>query len=77
VFGGSVDTTQAATFDAGHPGVSTGGFADVPAGGSANLPLWADNDKLKSAPALGWLVVNVDDAGGTSQADEIPLGTVK
>jgi hypothetical protein len=77
VFGGSVDTTQVATFDAAHPGVSTGGFADVPAGGSASLPLWADADKLKSAPALGWLLVNVDDEGGAAQADEVPLGTVK
>lgn len=77
VFGGSVDTTTAATYDAANPGVSTGGFASLPAGGSATIPLWADWDKLQSAPALGWLSVNVDDAAGAAQADEIPLGTVK
>jgi minor extracellular serine protease Vpr len=77
VYGGSVDTTAAATYDAANPGVSTGAFASVPAGGSATIPLWADFDKLRSAPALGWLSVTVDDAGGAAQADEIPLGTLK
>jgi hypothetical protein len=77
VYGGAVDTTSAATYDAAHPGVSTGAFASVPAGGSVSIPLWADYDKLQSAPALGWLSVTVDDAGGAAQADEIPLGTVK
>jgi minor extracellular serine protease Vpr len=77
VYGGAVDTTAAATYDALNPGVSTGAFANVPAGGSATVPLSADYDKLQSAPALGWLSVNVDDAGGAAQADEVPLGRLK
>jgi subtilisin family serine protease len=77
VFGGAVDTTAWASYDAVNPGVSTGAFASLPVGGSAAIPLWADYDKLQSAPALGWLSVNVDDAGGAAQADEIPLGTIK
>ena len=77
VFGGAVDTTGWATYDMAHQGVSTGAFASIPAGGSATIPLAADYDKLQSAPALGWLSVNVDDAGGAAQTDEIPLGTVK
>jgi hypothetical protein len=77
VYGGAVDTTAAATYDSANPSVSTGAGASVPAGGSATIPLWADYGKLQSAPALGWLSVNVDDAGGAVQADEIPLGTVK
>jgi minor extracellular serine protease Vpr len=77
VFGGNVDTTKTASFDAANSGVSNGQFAQVPAGGSASLSLSADTAKLQSSPALGWLSVNVDDAGGAAQADEIPLGTVK
>jgi hypothetical protein len=75
IFGGAVDTTASARFDLKKPALSTGQYADVPAGGSATIPLWADNDKLQSAPALGWLVVNVDDAGGAAQADEVPIGS--
>jgi len=77
VFGGAVETTSAATYDWANPGVSTGEFAPVAAGGSATIPLSVDYDKLQSSPALGWLSVNVDDAGGAAQTDEIPLGTVK
>ena len=77
VFGGPVDTTSTATYDFLNPGVSSGEFAPLTAGGgSATIPLWADLGKLQSAPALGWLSVNVDDGGGAAQADEIPLGTV-
>jgi minor extracellular serine protease Vpr len=77
VLGGDVDTTSAATFDAAHSGVSTGQFATLASGATTRIPLWADYDKLQSAPALGWLVVNVDDAAGAAQADEVPLGTLK
>jgi hypothetical protein len=77
VFGGAVDSTSKAVYDPTKPGVSTGGGADLAPGGSATIPLWADFDKLQSAPALGWLSVNLDDAAGAAQADEIPLGTLK
>jgi hypothetical protein len=77
IFGGAVDTTSAAMYDFKNPGVSNGQFALLPSGGSATIPLSADFDKLQSAPALGWLSVNLDDAAGAAQADEIPLGTLK
>lgn len=77
IFGGAVDTTSTAAYDFANPGVSSGEFASLVSGGSATIPLWADYDKLQSAPALGWLSVNVDDAAGAAQADEIPLGTLK
>ena len=39
-----------------------------------------DYDKFQSAPALGWLVVTMDDPNGPTgakQADEVPVGTIK
>ena len=77
IFGGAVDTTPWAAFDTSKPGVSTGQFASLNPGQSASIPLAADYDKLQSAPALGWLVVNVDDAGGPASADEVALPALK
>src|SRR5262249_3723188 len=80
IFGGSVDSTSAATYDVAKPGVSTGQFVDAAhlgSGASASIPLLADFDKLQSAPALGWLVVSVDNAAGAAQANEIALPALK
>ena len=35
------------------------------------MPLTIDKDQQKKTPALGWLVVSVDDANGAAQADEV------
>ncbi|MEN3340919.1 MAG: hypothetical protein V7644_323, partial [Actinomycetota bacterium] len=77
VAGGAVDRTAAATYDAAHSGVSTGQFASLDPGQTKTIPLSADYDKLKSAPALGWLVVTDDDTAGAAQADEVSLGALK
>ncbi|HEV8251260.1 MAG TPA: S8 family serine peptidase [Gaiellaceae bacterium] len=71
------DPTAAASFDIGKPAVSSGFVGTLAPGGSATAPLWADFDKLRSAPALGWLAVTVDDDAGAAQADEIALGSLK
>ena len=71
------DTTAAASFDIARPGVSSGFVGTLAPGGSGTAPLWADFDQLRSAPALGWLAVTVDDAAVAAQADEIPLGSPK
>ena len=77
IFGTPADTTAHATYDTAKPGVSSGMFAGLNGGQSATIALTADYDKLQSAPALGWLVVNTDDVGGPASADEIPLGALK
>lgn len=66
------DETGSASFDAFHPALSTGDFADVPSGGQATLPLSMDRAAQRVAKSLGWLVVSVDDANGAAQADEVP-----
>jgi subtilisin family serine protease len=66
------DPTGTASFDAFHPTVDNGQFAEVPAGGHAALPLTIDRSAQRSLKgALGWLVVSVDDASGAAQADEV------
>jgi subtilisin family serine protease len=78
---GTVDTTAAAVYDAAKPGVSSGAFVGgLAPGASTTLPLSVDYDKFQSAPALGWLVVTLDDGNsptGAAQADEVPVGTIK
>jgi hypothetical protein len=74
----TVDTTSAAAYDVAKPGVSSGAFVGgLASGGSTTLPLSVDFGKFQSAPALGWLVVTMDDANGAAQADEVPVGTIK
>jgi minor extracellular serine protease Vpr len=71
-----VDTSARAGFDAWKPALSTGQFADLQPGQSAQLPLTLDRGKQQSTPGtLGWLVVGVDDASGAPQADQVPAPT--
>ena len=65
-----------AWFDAYAPAVSTGDFISLDSGDSANLPLTVDNNLIKQTPAMGWMVVTMDDANGASQADIVPIGKV-
>lgn len=57
--------------------VSTGDFIPLDPGGSAPLDLFVDIGKFASAPTKGWLVVTLDDANGTDQANPIPIGTLR
>jgi len=78
VFGGAVDTTDRGTYDVAKPGASSGQFAALAAGnGSASIPVRVDYDQAQRLKQLGWLSVNLDDAGGPAQADEVPFGKIK
>jgi subtilisin family serine protease len=68
------DSTALAAFDSHKPGVSSGQFIPLAPGATATLNLAVDHGKFQSAPAMGWLVVALDDANGAAQADQIPLG---
>ena len=37
------------------------------------MSLTVDKDQQKKTPALGWLVVSVDDANGAPQAEEVQV----
>ncbi len=68
-----VDPAGSASFDAFRQPVSTGQYAELAPGGSAELPLTLDTGRQRSTKTLGWLVVSVDDAGGAAQADEVAV----
>jgi minor extracellular serine protease Vpr len=63
-----------ATFNAFAPTVSNGNFLNIGAGASATLPLSLDRHRFDTAPALGWMVVSLDDANGAAQAELVPVG---
>jgi subtilisin family serine protease len=65
------DPTGSASFDAFRPAVASGQFAQLAPGETAELPLSLDVAAELSDKARGWLVVGVDDASGTQQADEV------
>ncbi len=74
---GAVDAVAGtARFDSHKPAISTGEFIPLSPGGSASLRLFVDLGKFASAPTKGWLVVTLDDANGTAQANAIPIGTL-
>jgi len=70
--GGFVDITGSASINPFSPPVSSGDFATLAPGASPSFTLIVDPDQQKKQPALGWLVVSVDDANGAFQADEVP-----
>ncbi|HTS15840.1 MAG TPA: S8 family serine peptidase, partial [Candidatus Sulfotelmatobacter sp.] len=74
--GGTDIANGTAWFDAYAPALSTGDFIPLDPGTSGNLPLAVDNNLIKQTPALGWMVVTMDDANGASQADVVPIGKV-
>ncbi|HEY5487062.1 MAG TPA: hypothetical protein VIK06_05380 [Candidatus Limnocylindrales bacterium] len=56
------------------PSVSNSQFVPLPAGASAKLPLSVDTRLQTRAPALGWMVVSLDNPNGAPQAALIPVG---
>jgi hypothetical protein len=70
-----VDTTGSATLNPYKPSVSSGDFVTLAPGGTGSMSLTVDRDQQKKNPALGWMVVSVDDANGAAQADEVPAPT--
>jgi minor extracellular serine protease Vpr len=75
--GSHTDSTSAAAYDVGKPGVSSGQFETLAPNETKPIQLAVDFGKFQAAPALGWLVVSTDDPSGAAMADEVPVGTVK
>ena len=73
--GPTTEDTTSALLDPAHPPVSSGDGGELEPGGSRTAILTADTTQLQSTPALGWLVSTFDDANGTGQLNELPLGT--
>ncbi|MEO5964718.1 MAG: S8 family serine peptidase [Candidatus Limnocylindrales bacterium] len=69
-----VDLTGTAAYSVKKPAVSTGSFITIPVGGSDTLAVAVDKGKLSASPALGWMIVTMDDANGAAQADLVPIG---
>ena len=65
-----------ALYNAFSPSVSNGQFVPLAAGASAKLGLSVDTRLQARAPALGWMVVSLDNANGALQAALIPVGKV-
>jgi minor extracellular serine protease Vpr len=75
--GGLVDSTSVAEFRSHQPPVSTGQFVPLAPGASGSATVDVDQGKFAGSPQLGWMVVTQDDANGVSQADLVPVGSLK
>ena len=70
---GTVDAVPgAAPFNAFAPSVSNGQFFSLASGAKATLPLSVNIAGQKATPALGWMVVSLDNRNGADQAGFIP-----
>jgi minor extracellular serine protease Vpr len=70
---GNIDAVPGtAPFNAFAPSVSNGQFFTLPTATSATLPLSVNIASQKAAPALGWMVVSLDNPNGAFQAQLIP-----
>jgi subtilisin family serine protease len=63
-----------AAFDAYAPSVSNGQFVLLGAGESATLNLTVDTALQATTPALGWMIVSLDNPNGSPQAAMILVG---
>jgi len=72
---GNVDAvTTAARFNAYNSSISTGAFATLPPGASASVPLSIDRREFRLTPALGQMVVSLENrASDGSEALLVPL----
>jgi len=77
IFGGPFDVASGVGhFDALNPALSQGDFVSLGRGGSASLGVSVNEANFAANPALGWMVVTLDDANGADQADLVPVGTL-
>lgn len=67
------DLVAVGVYDPTDPAVSTGDFDVVLPGGTATFPVGVNPAAATAQGALGWLVVSVDDAAGSREADRVPL----
>jgi subtilisin family serine protease len=74
---GTVDAVAGtAAYNAFTPSLSNGQFISLASGASATLPISVTASLQKTTPALGWMVVSLDNANGAAQAALIPVGKV-
>jgi minor extracellular serine protease Vpr len=66
-----VDTTGTASYDPYHPAVDSGQFLPLAPGATGTIQLTRDPLQLGHQKPLGWIAVNLDDANGAAQADEV------
>jgi len=72
---GTIDAVPGtAKYNAFSPSVSNGQFVSLAAGASATLPISVDVALQTATPALGWMIVSLDDPNGAAQAPLIPVG---
>ena len=62
-----------ASFNPFQPVVSQGDFVSLNPGQTKSIPVQVDSTQLASQTSAGWLVVNLDDRAGISEADRVPL----
>ena len=74
--GGTDIVNGTAWFDAYAPALSSGDFIGLDPGTTSDLAFNVDNNLIKQTPALGWMVVTMDDANGAAQADTVPIGKI-
>jgi hypothetical protein len=73
---GDDETSGFAGFDPFQPAVSQGDFIGLDHGDHATLPVSVDLAHFGPAPALGWMIVTMDDANGGRQADLVSVADV-
>jgi hypothetical protein len=69
----ATDTTPYAHFDAWSPAVTSGQFASLAPGQTTTISLGYRSKAVAATKVLGWMVVTLDDASGTAQADLVAL----
>jgi subtilisin family serine protease len=74
--GNGFDPVAAANWDSHRPPTSSANGFALAAGASHTLDMTVDVTRFNVVKTLGWLVVSLDDANGTAQADTIPIGAV-
>ena len=74
---GNVDAVAStAAYNAFNPSVSNGQFVALASGTVTTLPVAVNINRQKTTPALGWMVVSLDNPNGAAQAALIPVGKV-
>ena len=74
---GNVDAVPGtASYNAFTPSVSNGQFVSLAPRASATLPFSVTLNRQKATPALGWMIVSLDNPNGAAQAALIPVGKI-
>ncbi len=64
------------SFDPYVPAISSGDYLPLGDHATASLDLVVDTQLILAEPALGWLLVTLDDPDAAAAADELPIGTM-